>query len=311
MESLHNALQGGATRIELCSSLALGGLTPSYGFMVAAAKAVTKHIVESNQERRQGQQEMDTPRRLETGETKINQLSVPIYAMIRPRQGDFLYSQDDIDVMLLDIDAAAKAELQGVVFGTLTADRDVDKHALEKLVKRAVHHRLGITFHRAIDHCRDYRRAIIDICSVSMKSAQTRQHTQDDKIGHGMGYGSCIVGIERILTSGLAPTAQEGMDVIKDMVELSKTTGMIIMAGAGVSAENAKRITQETGVTEVHLSGKTVRASEMKTHQGEATTSTIGTKEIAKMGSTDDFLIPVTNRYTILAVVKALKDVML
>ena len=81
LESLHNAITGGATRIELCSSLALGGLTPSFGFMKKAAQI--------------------SP--------------IPVYAMIRPRQGDFLYDQDDIEAMLLDIEAAAEAGLAGVV----------------------------------------------------------------------------------------------------------------------------------------------------------------------------------------------------
>ncbi len=83
IESLHNALEGGATRIELCSSLALGGLTPSYGFMTLAAKLST----------------------------------VPVYAMIRPRQGDFLYSDDEFAIMQQDILSTQQAGLQGVAFG--------------------------------------------------------------------------------------------------------------------------------------------------------------------------------------------------
>ena len=85
IESLHNAIAGGATRIELCSSLALGGLTPSYGFMQQAAK----------------------------------QSTIPVYGMIRPRQGDFFYSEEEIEMMRWDIETAKQAGLNGVVLLSL------------------------------------------------------------------------------------------------------------------------------------------------------------------------------------------------
>ena len=91
IESLHNAIAGGATRIELCSSLALGGLTPSYGFMQQAAKHST----------------------------------IAVYAMIRPRQGDFFYSEEEIEMMRWDIEAAKQAGLNGVVLGVLTQDGNI------------------------------------------------------------------------------------------------------------------------------------------------------------------------------------------
>ncbi len=103
LESLRYAAQGGATRIELCSSLALGGLTPSMGFMHAAAKYAT----------------------------------VPVYAMIRPRQGDFLFSSEDVEIMLADIYAAKQAKLQGVVIGVLTPHGLIDSDIVTRLVKQA------------------------------------------------------------------------------------------------------------------------------------------------------------------------------
>ncbi len=237
LESLHYAMAGGADRIELCSSLALGGLTPSFGFMQQASR-VSK---------------------------------IPVYAMIRPRQGDFLYSEEEIESMLLDIDAAAQAGLQGVVFGTLTAMGDIDMTHAKRLAERAHQHNLGITFHRAIDQCRDFAQAIELIAEL---------------------------GCERILTSGLAPRAEQGIAVLKQMVELANGR-FAIMAGAGVTPDNAQTIATTTGVTQLHLSGKTTRASGMKL-----------IAEQAKMGNQDldDFIVPVTATATIAQVVTALKS---
>ncbi len=235
LESLHNAVNGGATRIELCSSLALGGLTPSYGFMNKAAQI--------------------SP--------------IPVYAMIRPRQGDFLYDQDEIDSMLLDIESAAQAGLQGVVFGVLNADGKVNMAQAQQLADRAKLYGLGITFHRAIDQSSDWQQAI---------------------------EGAISLGCERVLTSGLAANADQGKEVLREMVELAN--GRIsIMAGAGLNADNVKNIVQHTGIREVHLSGKTTRPSHMKTVSGKAN---MGHQNI------DDFAIPVTSQNAIEKVVKTL-----
>lgn len=236
VESLHSAIQGGATRIELCSSLALGGLTPSYGLMKQSAKI--SHI--------------------------------PVYAMIRPRQGDFLYDPEEIAVMLEDIEAAANAGLQGVVFGLLTAQGEVDSEQSARLVQHAKQRGLGVTFHRAIDQCADFRQALNTVIEL---------------------------GCERILTSGLASQVEDGIDTLAEMVKLAQ--GRIqIMAGAGLNAENVTRIVQQTGVQEVHLSGKTTRPSHMQLQTANA-----------KMGQAnlDDFVIPVTNPQAIAQVAERLK----
>ncbi|ANS86227.1 Copper homeostasis protein CutC [Vibrio scophthalmi] len=237
LESLHQAIAGGADRIELCSSLALGGLTPSFGFMQRAAALST----------------------------------IPIYAMIRPRQGDFIYDQDDIDAMLLDIKAAAQAGLQGVVFGVLTAQGHINMAQAERLIATATECNLGVTFHRAIDQCSDIEQAIEQIAQL---------------------------GCERILTSGLAANVEQGLPVLKQMV--AQANGRFsIMAGAGLTAENVVAITAQTGVTQVHLSGKSTRPSLMETLSDEV-----------KMGnnSIDDFIIPVTDVNKIAAVVRQLNQ---
>ncbi|MFH0256131.1 copper homeostasis protein CutC [Vibrio rumoiensis] len=233
LESLHLAIEGGATRIELCSSLALGGLTPSYGFMKKAAQHST----------------------------------VPVYAMIRARQGDFLYSEHDVESMIEDVLCAKQAGLQGIVIGALTAEGDIDKAICQRLIKAASG--MGVTFHRAIDQCRDPKQALEDIAEL---------------------------GCERILTSGLASTAEQGVNVIAEMVEQAQGR-FSIMAGAGVNMDNAAQIIKQTGILEIHLSGKTTRPSHMKLHADRA-----------KMGadSVDDFAIPVTSKQTIEAVKQAI-----
>ncbi|MFA0114402.1 copper homeostasis protein CutC [Vibrio sp. 10N.261.46.E11] len=223
IESLHNALSGGANRIELCSSLALGGLTPSFGMMKQAAKIS----------------------------------SVPVYAMIRPRQGDFIFDYDDILCMLDDIEACASAGLNGVVLGVLTPGGEIDMPAMQTLATKAHQLKLGITFHRAIDQLQDYRVALEQIIEL---------------------------GCERVLTSGLASNAEQGKDVIQDMV--TRTQGRLdIMAGAGVTANNGYEILKHTKVQALHLSAKSTRPSLMT----QASQAQMG------HGGVDDYLIPVTS----------------
>ncbi|PFG46271.1 copper homeostasis protein [Vibrio sp. ES.051] len=236
IESLHYAIASGATRIELCSSLALGGLTPSYGFMQQAAKLST----------------------------------VPIYAMIRPRQGDFLYREEEIDMMRWDIEAAHQAGLDGVVLGVLSQEGDIHIPFSKALCEFAQELGLGVTFHRAFDQCRNAQSALEEIISL---------------------------GCERILTSGLAPSALQGIDELQALV--SQAQGRIaIMAGAGVNANNVRALVDTTQVPEIHLSGKMTRPSKMNF-----------VAEQSKMGATDvdDFLIPITSTQAIADVVAALK----
>ncbi|MCX2758908.1 copper homeostasis protein CutC [Vibrio sp. Sgm 22] len=223
LESLHNALSGGANRIELCSSLALGGLTPSFGMMKQAAKIS----------------------------------SVPVYAMIRPRQGDFIFDDDDMLCMLEDIEACANAGLDGVVLGVLAPNGSIDMPKMQQLAEKAHSLKLGITFHRAIDQSSDFQAALEQVITL---------------------------GCERVLTSGLAVNAEHGIDVLAEMVK--QADGRIdIMAGAGVNAANAKMLQSATQVPALHLSGKSTRPSLMENSSS------------AQMGSDDidDYQIPVTD----------------
>lgn len=197
--SLSIAERAGANRIELCSSLATGGLTPSFGYMLQAKKNA----------------------------------KVPVYAIIRPRGGDFFYSDDEINIMLEDIYQVKKARLQGVVIGALEQDASLAKTAIKDMVKAASG--LGITFHRAIDHAKH----LFDSLGFLIEQK-----------------------VERVLSSGQAKTAEEGVETLKDMVDFCQGR-LAIMPGAGVSAQNGRQILKATGAREVHLSGKTTCPSPM------------------------------------------------
>jgi copper homeostasis protein len=124
VHGLAAALGGGAGRIELCSALEIGGLTPSAGLLRAASAS-----------------------------------AVPVVAMIRPRGGDFCFDDAETQLMLNEIDAVAAAGLQGVVLGASLPDGQLDQRTLERLIRRAAGHGLRCTLHRAIDLCPDLAQA--------------------------------------------------------------------------------------------------------------------------------------------------------
>lgn len=198
IESAVAAQCGGATRIELCSALSEGGITPSAGMAAEAAD-----------------------------------LGITIHALIRPRGGDFLYSDAELRTMVADIQMFKQLGIDGVVIGALTKEADIDMHICGKLVDVA--QGMSITFHRAFDRCRHPEDALEQIISL---------------------------GCHRLLTSGQAPTAQQGVDMINRLV--SQANGrIIIMPGCGVTEENALQILQTTNTTEIHSSASEITASKM------------------------------------------------
>lgn len=191
LHGLEAAIAGGADRIELCAALDVGGLTPTAGLQRAAARG-----------------------------------PVPVYAMVRPRAGDFCYDAAEIELMLDEIDAVAAAGLQGVVLGASRADGSLDQRALERLLARARALGLGATLHRAIDLCPDL--------------AQATRLAVD-------------LGFERILTSGGAVNVMAGLAGLQRCFEAA--AGRIaIMPGAGVSAENAAALLARLPLRELHAS---------------------------------------------------------
>lgn len=187
--SLEAAIAGGAQRIELCSSLELGGLTPLPGLMTLAAKA-----------------------------------PIPVYALVRPRTGDFVYSGADIDALLADIDAIRAAGLAGVVLGASNADGTLDAPLLRRLLDAASG--LGSTLHRAIDLVPDF----VDATETAID-----------------------LGFERILTSGGAPTAIEGIAGLR-AVHATARGRIKLMAGSGMKPDNVARLLAAVPADEVHSS---------------------------------------------------------
>jgi copper homeostasis protein len=188
---LDNAVRGGARRIELCAALDIGGLTPTAGLMTVAAKA-----------------------------------PVPVYAMIRPRAGTFVFDAREEAVMLADIAAVRAAGLAGVVLGASRADGALDTDLLARLSKAA--DGLGRTLHRAFDLVPDMDEALEQAVAL---------------------------GFERILSSGGQPKAMDGADALKRLVERAGDR-LIVMPGSGIRAGNVREILACTGAREVHASGR-------------------------------------------------------
>jgi len=188
---LDAAVRGGAQRIELCSALDIGGLTPTVGLMAVAAEA-----------------------------------PVPVYAMIRPRAGGFVFDAREEEVMLADIQAVRAMGLAGVVFGASQADGRLDAALLARLMSAT--DGLGCTLHRAFDLVPD-------------RDAALEQAVE--------------LGFDRILSSGGQPKAMDGADALKRMVERAGDR-LIVMPGSGIRAGNVREILARTGAREVHASGR-------------------------------------------------------
>jgi len=149
-------------------------------------------------------------------------MDIPVQILIRPREGDFVYDKDEVECMLSDIRHARRLGAKGVVIGALKADGSIDEETVRLLVEEA--EGLSITFHRAFDVCAHPLEALEQIISL---------------------------GCHRLLTSGQAPAAEQGIPLLKKLVE--QAAGRIsIMPGAGVNPLNARRILAETGTYEIH-----------------------------------------------------------
>ena len=200
VESAAKAQEGGAYRVELCAGIPEGGTTPSFGEIRMARQLLQQ--------------------------TKL-------HVIIRPRGGDFLYTQLEQEIMLHDIKVARQLGADGVVFGCLTAEGNVDIPAMKKLMNAVGD--MSVTFHRAFDMCRNPMEALEDIIEL---------------------------GCHRILTSGQEATAPAGIPLLKELIE--KADGrIIIMPGCGVKPSNILELAEETGATEFHFSGRSSLESDM------------------------------------------------
>lgn len=201
LQSVAAAKEGGAHRIELCSALSEDGLTPSYG-MIKKAR--------------------------EIGPEKM-------HVLIRPRGGDFVYDEDEVQCMISDITICHRLGVDGVVIGALTAEGEIDIPTCQRLVDAA--QGMQITFHRAFDQCKHPLKALEQIISL---------------------------GCHRILTSGQAPSAMEGLSLLHTLVTLADKR-IVIMPGAGVNENNARDILERTGADEIHGSLRSLINGKMET----------------------------------------------
>ena len=192
IESCLIAQAAGAHRIELCDNPSEGGTTPSYGFIKAAREKLT----------------------------------IELYPIIRPRGGDFLYSDTEFEIMKADVKICKNIGCNGVVIGILLPNGTVDKERCKQLVDIA--YPMGVSFHRAFDRTADPFKALEDIISI---------------------------GCERILTSGQKPSVNEGMQLLVDLVQQANKR-IIIMPGSGVRAENIVALANQTNALEFHTSAR-------------------------------------------------------
>ena len=187
LQSVRAAKEGGAHRIELCQALEVDGLTPSEAMMESAIG-----------------------------------MGIPVQVLIRPREGNFVYNEDEVQTMLKDIRLAKRLGANGVVIGALRPDGSIDEETVRRLVDEA--EGLSITFHRAFDVCAKPLKALEQIISL---------------------------GCHRLLTSGQAPSAEQGIPLLKKLVEQAAGR-IIIMPGSGVNPQNGHRILADTGAHEIH-----------------------------------------------------------
>ena len=194
VDSVASALaaeRGGAGRLELCDALHDGGTTPSAGMIAAVTAAVR----------------------------------IPVFVIVRPRGGGFVYTYEEVAVMRLDIEAARMLGADGIVAGTLTGDARVDEDQMRALMAAAKD--LPVTFHRAFDLARDREEALETLMRL---------------------------GVPRVLTSGGAASAIEGVEAIRTLAKRG-AGHIVVMAGGGVREETVQEIVHRTGVTEIHVRG--------------------------------------------------------
>ena len=188
-ESAMAAQSGGADRIELCTQLAVGGLTPSH------------HLIKK----------------------VVSELSIPIHVLIRPRKGNFCYSKEELNIMKNDIEFCKNLGCSGVVSGVLESDLTIDLFATKQLVEAA--NGLDFTFHRAFDCVKDPLVALENLIDLKIK---------------------------RVLSSGLKPSAIEGISLLSEMNKIANQQ-IEIMPGSGINLDNVLQF-KNKGFTSIHLS---------------------------------------------------------
>ena len=199
IQSALNAQYAGATRVELCDNLSEGGTTPGFGTIVSVR----------------------------------NNIDIGVNVLIRPRAGDFLYTDAEFDIMQKDIESCKQSGADGVVIGILRPDGTIDVERTAELVRLA--RPMSVTFHRAFDMCINPLLALEDIITS---------------------------GADRLLTSGQKNSAEEGSPLLRDLVHQAGKR-IVVMPGSGISESNILSIASTTGATEFHLSARKIIESLM------------------------------------------------
>lgn len=225
IESALLAASAGADRLELCENPAEGGTTPSYGTL----KIVRERI------------------------------SIPVFPIIRPRGGDFFFSEDAFEVMKKDISLCKELQFEGVVTGSLLRNGTIDTEHTKQLVELA--YPMEVSFHRAFDRAIEPLQALDDIIAC---------------------------GCTRLLTSGQVPNAFDGKELIKTLIDKAADR-IIIMPGSGVRSGNILELAKFTGTTELHSSARIDQPSSML-HQQKSMKEilrsvSVDVEEIKKMKS--------------------------
>ncbi len=199
-QSAKNAQEAGAHRIELCQELSVGGITPSYGLI--------KQV--------------------------LDELSIETFVLIRPRSGNFNYSDDEFNIMKLNIQVCKQLGCHGIVSGVLNANNTIDIDRTKELIKLSKP--MSFTFHRAFDCVPNPIEALEQLIAL---------------------------GVDKVLTSGQESIAQKGLELLKELNE--KTNGQItILAGSGINPNNA-RLFKDAGLNEIHASASKELQSNSKT----------------------------------------------
>ena len=200
VESALAAAKGGADRLELCANLIIGGTTPT----LALYDEVRSHG------------------------------DIPLFILIRPRFGDFLYTDYEANVICREIEMFQKAGAEGVVIGSLNKDGSLNAEHMKRFIDSAKD--MSVTLHRAFDMCAD--------------PFETLKQAKE-------------LGVNTILTSGQAPSSLEGIDLYEKLIE--KANGEIsILAGGGIKASTIEKLLKQTSLTAFHMSGKIVVESGME-----------------------------------------------
>lgn len=200
VESALRAEQFGADRIELCDNHPEGGTTPSYGAI----------------------------------EHALERLSIPVNVMVRPRGGDFLYSEAEYDIIKRDVAALKELGANGVVVGFLKSDGEIDLERTEEIVELA--RPLEVTFHRAFDMCREPLAALGQLKKT---------------------------GVARILTSGARATVMEGIELLEELVKKAGDE-IIVMPGCGVNSRTLGKLIEQTKAKEYHSAAQSFEESGME-----------------------------------------------